>query len=263
MSHHHPHPPIQLEGVIVCKDYSDFLEQTLPENLQYFDRLVVVTHPNDKRTQEVCSKFTVDCVTTECMHEFGDSFNKGRAINLGLGHLRGRGWILQMDADIVLPYRFRDLLWRAQLQPEKLYGADRVNVYGWERWQRLKAHGRLIPHHKHRYFIQPPDCIGDRIVHHHHGYTPIGYFQLWNAAQHKLYPVDCGTAEHSDVLFAVQWNRRNRVLLPETVVYHLDSMKGPSPMGMNWGGRKTPLFGPPGSVIDGEDPYGTMADHPV
>jgi hypothetical protein len=260
--------PLFLEGVIVCKDYSDFLEQSLPMNLSYFDRLVVVTHPNDKRTQQVCAKFSVDCVTTEAMHEHGDAFNKGRAINIGLGHLRGLDWILHLDADVVLPHRFRDLLVRAQLQREKLYGADRVNIFGWNAWQKFKQSGMLVPYHKDRYFVHPPDDLGARIVHDEHGYCPIGYFQLWHTSQHKKYPIHTGTAEHSDVLFAIQWSRANRVLLPEVVVYHLDSMFGPSPMGQNWGGRKSPIFGPDGgALINGLDPYGgkavKLSDHPV
>lgn len=233
-----------LEGVIVCKDYSDFLEHTLPENLQYFDRLVVVAHPCDRATIDLCNRYSVDVVLTESMHEYGAKFDKARAINIGLGHLKGEDWILHLDADIVLPHRFRHLLWRAQLDRKNLYGADRVNVYGYDYWMAHKA--KTIPHHTHRYFVEPPRefPLGARIVHQDHGYAPIGFFQLWHATAGKKYPIVQGNAENTDVLFAIQWPRANRVLLPEVFVYHLDSEKGPKPMGANWNGRTTPHFGP-------------------
>lgn len=232
---------MNLEGVIVCKNYGDFLAETLPENLDQFDRLVVVTHPDDKETQAVCKRYSVICVTTTCMHDEGDSFNKGRAINLGISHLRGTGWILHLDADIVLPHHFRDMLHRARLEEKNLYGADRVNVIGYKHWQKFK-HKRL-PHHSQGYFVEPiaEFPVGARIVHHEHGYTPIGYFQLWHSSLHKRYPIHQGTAEHTDVLFAAQWARRDRVLLPEVIVCHLESE--PAAMGTNWNGRRTKRFG--------------------
>lgn len=231
---------MKLEGVIVCKDYADFLEESLPENMQFFDRLVVVTHYGDKKTQALCSKLSVDCVQTECMHDNGDAFNKGRAINLGLGHLHQSDWVLHLDADIVLPHNFRTLLGHARLQKENLYGCDRVNVYGYDHWQKNKH--KRVPSHAHRYFVEPPKefPLGARIIHHEHGYVPIGFFQLWHGP--RRYPITQGNAEHTDVLFACQWPRRQRVLLPEVIVCHLDSGNGN--MGQNWNGRQTPPFCP-------------------
>ena len=223
-----------LECVVVCENYGDFLATTLPINMQYFDRIVVVTHPDDKRTQEVCSLLSVDCVTTTCGHEDGDLFNKGRMINVGLGHLRGSGWILHLDADVVLPHNFRDLLNRAKLDKNKIYGADRVRVIGAETWNGVK-----VPAYSSRYFVAAdkshPGC--SRIIHSDHGYVPIGYFQLWSASLGKRYPIHQGSAEHTDLLFGIQWSRQDRSLLPEVIVYHLESEE--SKMGANWNGRKT------------------------
>ncbi len=236
--------PFSLECVVTCVDYSDFLEVTLPETLQHVDRLVVVTSHEDKATRDLCRKWSVDCVATDAMNEDDEKFNKGRGINLGLGHLRGLDWVLHLDADIVLPHGFRGLLSRAKLKKENLYGADRVNVYGYEHWEEHKH--KLTPHFSNEYFVQPPAefPLGARIIHKEIGWCPIGYFQLWHKTQGKRYTPNQGNAEHSDVLFAAQWARANRVILPEVVVYHLDSMNGPTPMGANWNGRKTPLFRP-------------------
>ena len=228
--------------VTVCHNYSDFLEETLPHNMESVDRMVGVTHPDDKKTISLCQKFSVDCVQTVAMHEDGDKFNKGRAINMGLGHMRGVDWILHLDADCLLPHNFKNMLHRAKLNPKNIYGADRVNVMGSEIWDDHKH--KLTPHYSSGYFVQPPKefPIGARIIHHEIGYTPIGYFQLWNKAMGKKYPIHQGNAEHTDVLFAAYWPRENRILLPEVIVCHLESHTDPQPMAANWNGRITPHF---------------------
>lgn len=247
---------MQIEAVIVCKDYSDFLEHTLPENVEQVDRLIVVTHPGDHKTKALCSKYSVDCVETHAFHHQGDKFNKGRAINVGLGHMRGLDWMLHMDADILLPHGFRNMMKRAHLDTANIYGADRVNVYGYEHWMDNKH--KTVPHYSHKYFVQPPGefPMGARIIHHEHGFTPIGYFQLFHKSSGKRYPIHQGNAEHTDVLFAIQWPREHRMLLPEIIVYHLESPNGPTPMGVNWEGRKTPIFGKCPTPVKVPKPYG-------
>lgn len=233
---------MKIEAVIVCKDYSDFLAHTLPENLNHLDRIVVVSHPNDKPTQALCTKLGVDCLETEVMHDSGDALNKGRCINLGLSHLRHEGWVLHLDADILLPHRFRSMLRHAKLSPDNLYGADRLNTISYDHWTNHKS--KTVPQHQWRCLVVPP-CefpVGSRLLHQEYGYCPIGYFQLWHSSCKRKYPIVSGSAEHSDVLFAVQWERRNRILLPEIFVYHLESEQG-SPMGANWSGRTTKPFG--------------------
>lgn len=233
---------MKLEGVLVCKDYADFLAHTLPENLPYFDRLVVVTHPGDKATRDLCSQYSVECVVTEVMHDYGDEFNKGRAIDLGLAHLKQDAWVLHLDADIVLPHNFKRLLDHARLDTRNLYGADRLDVYGYETW--MKHKDRRTPSHTRKFLVGAPDCfpLAARLLHNELGYLPIGFFQLWHG--HQRYPIVQGSAEHTDVLFAAQWGREKRILLPEILCYHLQSVTRRERMGTNWNGRRTPRFGP-------------------
>lgn len=240
---------MRLEAVIVCKDYSDFLRETLPLNLPHFDDVCVVTHPDDKATKTVCNHLSVECVTTTDFTKFGNSFNKGRAINLGLNHLQQTDWLLHLDADIVLPYNFRNLLHRSELNKDDIHGADRVNVYGWDAWQKIK-NSKVNPYTE-KWFIDPGFChaekapegmrFGARVVHAQYGYVPIGFFQLWHGSKGMQYNYRRGAAAGADVLFPAQWPRENRILLPEVVCYHLDS-ELKHKIGTNWKGRKSAPF---------------------
>ena len=236
--------PLFLEGVIVCRQFADLLEVTLGENLGHFDDLVVVTSHEDHQTAAVCQRHSVECVRTDAIcGRWGDAFNKGAAINIGLGHLSHRGWLLHLDADILLPDCFRTMLAKEWLEPDCLYGADRLNVIGWNQWQELKATAAYRRQFQYRCLVQNSGHpLGARLVHREYGYCPIGFFQLWHGSPRKRYPYNCGAAEHSDVVFALQWPGPKRRLLPQVLTYHLQS-EG-SRMGADWQGRKTQPFGP-------------------
>ena len=79
---------------------------------------------------------------------------------------------------------------------------------------------------------------------HIRGWAPVGYFQLWHPWKTGIssYPDDHSEADRTDVLFAQQWPRSKRALIPELAVYHLESE--PAVQGTNWGGRTTVRFGP-------------------
>jgi len=237
-----------IEAVITCVNYSDFLAHTLPHNMEMVERLVVVTHPNDRATKALCDKYCIDCIPTEIMHDDGDKFNKGRLINLGLSNLRHDGWLLHLDADVLLPHNFRHCLKMAKLDKTCIYGADRLNTKTYENWEKNKH--KTIPQHQYRFMVTPQSefSIGSRLLHLEYGYVPIGYFQLWHSCVRRTYPIVCGSAEHSDVLFGIQWPVEKRILLPTCFVFHLESE--PAKMGTNWDGRQTSPFGPPGTKIE-------------
>ncbi len=232
-----------LEGLTVCVNYADFLDHTLRHNLAAFQRFVVVTSFDDYATQGVCQKHSVECVQTDVMFEYGSKFNKGAAINLGLAYLRQTGWILHLDSDVILPDRFRNLLDKTPLQRDSVYGALRVNIRSYEQF-RKHLHDQWNPQFHHKYLLDTPEeCPpGATLIHREYGYCPIGYFQLWHGSQHKRYPAVHNSAEHDDVLHALQWPRAKRHMLPSVRVFHLESES--AGMGANWGGRKTKHFGP-------------------
>jgi len=243
----------RIEAIITCWNYSDFLAETLPWNLPHVDRLVVVTDHNDEGTQAVCAKWSVECVTTDAFSEKGEAFNKGSGINIGLQAIRQQGWIMQMDADVVLPVQFRNMLDKVGLQRDYIYGAERVNVVTFERWHQLKTQLREEPQFTYRYLVTTdPDLpIGANLVHKHYGWCPIGYLQLWHSKymheNNLRYPDTEGSAENMDVQWALRWPRRQRSLMPTVRVFHLESEA--SPMGANWSGRKTKPF-----TADGQAP---------
>lgn len=242
----------RLEAVITCLNYGDFLAETLPLNQSHLDRIVVVTGFNDELTKAVCEKHSVECVTTDMFTEGGRSFGKGPAINIGLQHLRQTGWVLQLDADIVLPNNCRNMLDKSALQRDCIYGAERVNVRSFERWAGLKAKFHADPQFAYRYLVTTPDDlpVGANLVHRQYGYCPIGFFQLWHASyahQHRLrYPETHGSAENEDVTWATRWPRAKRLLLPTVRVFHLESEQ--AKLGANWNGRKTKPFTPNGDA---------------
>lgn len=230
-----------LAGVTISVNYADFLEHTIHENLHFFDDFVVVTSFDDKHTQKVCNEHSVKCVKTDVFYENNQIFNKGAAINLGIAHLNFQDWILHVDSDVVLPDNFRNMLEKAYIDKNSIWGCDRVNICSFEEWEKFA--GNKKRQHKHHFILVPESGheLGARIIHNEYGYVPPGFFQLWHKSQHQRYPSANGVAEHDDLLHALQWRRENRKLIPSVFVYHLESEK--CQMGANWKGRKTKKFG--------------------
>ena len=241
-----------LEAVTVCVQYADFLAETVRYNAQHFHCWVIVTAPSDKETLELCRKRNLQCVVMDeldaCKEE---KFNKGRGIALGFNYLSSNAWVLHIDADVVLPPLTKQMLRLAKLDPTCIYGADRIEVKCWDDWQKLQASGYLHDQHGFHLCCNFPEKyhVGTRVIRGNYGYVPIGFFQLFHN-QHgvhagmrwKDYPDADSDAAHSDIKFALHWDRRKRVLLPELVVVHLESER--VPFGANWRGRKTKRFGP-------------------
>ncbi len=240
-----------IEAVTVCVGYGDFLAATLNENLPLLDDLVVVTTPDDEETRAVCRKHSVHHVLSE-EHRRGGPFNKARLIQRAFDQISSKDWVLHLDADIILPRKFRQFVEWAHLDPQSIYGADRCSLIGWDEWQRFKQYAGCWDNHSHesRHWFHPKHQTGSRWVSKLHGYVPIGAFQLFHGSAMidqgyhlRRYPYHHGDAARTDIQFALQWDRRQRQVLPEVIVLHLESEKGK--LGANWAGRTTPRFGPP------------------
>lgn len=234
-----------LECVVVCVNYSDFLCWTLPFNKQHFDRMVVVTSSEDKKTQKLCEYWNVMCVVTDVCYENQETFNKGKMINEGLKHLSQKDWVLHLDADIYLPPTFGNILRSLKLDKESIYHFDRLMCESFEDWikflqQPTLQHENHIWVHQHKEFR-----LGVRLCKlAYGGMLPIGYSQLWNQCHFKYtYPTEHTTAARGYVQFALKFDRDKRQFLPEIFGIHLETKITGEGMGSNWNGRKTPFFG--------------------
>jgi hypothetical protein len=162
--------------------------------------------------------------------------------------------MIHIDADTVLPRNFRGLIENIEPRKDCIYGVDRVHCPSWEDWHRHST--TTDPDQKH-YLVHSPGGwkTGTRLSHFDYGgYVPIGFFQMWNRESRiNRYPtIQDGGAEHTDVLHSLQWERPNRVLIPEVIAIHLESE--PCSIGANWNGRITKKFGPSGQGSSPRNP---------
>ena len=237
---------MHIDGVTVCLDYSDFLAETLPLNIRQCDRFVVVTAPEDLATQRVCDFYNVDVVLTDVFQSRWGECHKAKGINAGLDWLAAdagfAGWVLHLDADIVLAPRTKTLLDHANLPKDVLHGADRVSVPNAQAWAAFKALP-VSQHDGYHVSLEPFKVMPRFNAWHLGGYAPPGYFQLWHPHTTGVtrYPDEHSNGDKTDVLHCAQWERARRALLPEVYVYHLESE--PAEQGTNWGGRVTKRFG--------------------
>ena len=235
--------PLKIEAVTVCVNYADFLAEVAPFNIPHLHRWLIVTTEDDLLTREVCRRLGLEClVTSEHTREGG--FSKGRLIERGLQHLSAEGWRLHMDADIVLPFQTQRLLQIAHLDEKKIYGCDRIMIHSWQKWQSFKASGWLTLANSCAVNFPAGIQVGTRWTDSVAGFCPIGFFQLWHSDQDlwrgvraKRYPILHNDSCRTDTQHALQWDRRQRELLPELIVTHLESEA--APLGANWKGRTT------------------------
>ena len=214
---------ISLKAILVCVDYHDILSLTLPDNALHFESVTVVTTPADKKTQEVVSKIpNAQCHLTDTFYAHDCAFNKGAAMEEGFDVMGRDGWIVVLDADIVLPPHMHF----PALDTQQIYGVHRrmledVSLYaeGWyhkiEEWKTLST-------------------MNDTDI-------AVGFFQLFHASANHLsnrpwYPVEWKHAGGCDSFFERKWSNQNRIRLFDFQVLHLGTP------GRNWFGRTTPFL---------------------
>jgi hypothetical protein len=228
---------LRLEAVTACVGFDDLLDVTLPLNHPQVDTFIVVTSHDDRATQQVAKKHGAICVQADLFKKNGRHFNKGAALNAGMGRFQYHGWRLHLDADIILPDNFRRVLFNhTHLDRSCLYGADRIDIIGLGELDCLRARWLKSQQAAWSFLVNPAHQrpIGSRYVDTLRGYLPLGFFQLWHAANQHPYPWSLGTAEHDDILFADQWPQSQRRHLPTVVTYHLSARK--PAWGENWDG---------------------------
>jgi hypothetical protein len=232
----------KLEAVIICDKYSDFLRHTLPTNKFLFNKLVIVTSHEDYDTRKLCEHYHVQCVPTDELETRHGKLRKGAGINVGLDELDGDGWVVHIDADIWLPPQTRLLLEQAELDKSMIYGVDRFLVRGAETWETF-LEKPVLQHECGAYIHLGAFPLGTRVMQGNaRGYVPIGFFQMWHPITSKIheYPEGHTDAGREDGVFAMQWPRHKRAMIPEIVGYHLESDDASN--ALNWSGRKSAPF---------------------
>lgn len=213
--------PEKLEGLVVCVGYGDFLSWSLPENMKHFDRLVVVTSPDDKQTQAVAMACGAELVISERFRENGAVFNKGKMLNDGFDRLDLDGWVLVLDADIVFREGMRRRLFSRLLNERSLYYVTRFNTPSEDREGWL---GQWLEQPERFTELEFDDPGSNQM--------PWGYFQLFHGSAGRRYSEEFETAGEVDYEFQMRWPASHKVLLPEGVVHIAHG-----PFGSNWNGR--------------------------
>ena len=239
---------MKIEAVVVAVNYTDFFCWTALANRGIFDKVVVVTDKKDKRVPTICSHYGYTCVQSDDLFSSDGRFLKFKAINLGLAKIDPNAWVCFLDSDIVLQPITRRVLEELKLDKKCLYGIDRLDCTGLKEWieyclnPTLVTDNWLLTQSRFRSF-------GSRIVHYwgqqgengkFGGWKPLGFFQLTHRSSFTEYPDDCSGADHCDMVFANQYSRENRVLIPELFGIHLESVG--DRWGQNWAGRTSKSF---------------------
>lgn len=236
---------MKLEAVTVCINYSDFLRFTLPHNKKFFDKYVIVTSSEDKKTQALCHKHHVKCVTIK-KDKLVELDSKGLAINKGLEHLDKNAWVLHLDGDIWLPPLTRTILNNYPLQEDCIYGTDRFMCESYEDWiEFLDSEQYKDIHYEWVFLDMAKFKIGPRMIQYYgEGYWPIGFFQLWHPKGSGVYdyPNSKVGYDRDDVLHMKRWPKGKRIFIPDFIPIHLSSQLHEK--GQNWEGRSTKQFGP-------------------
>lgn len=215
-----------LDVVMTCVNYGDFLSVSLNENIKYFSpkRITVVTDGNDIVTQKICDLFGVNCVITDKFYEDGAVFNKGKGINEGINSIKDPEWILLTDADIVFPSNIIDVLSKKVVDQNVLYSASRFLCHTYEKFLKYKNNEiGLID-------------MGDVNL-----CQPKGYFQLFYYFHPRLlnkdycYPITSKDASWSDLEFSDCFKEQKECIDDIKLIHLGEESK-------NWRGRVTKKF---------------------
>lgn len=219
---------MRLEAVMVCVDYGDFLNITLPYNKRQFDDITVVTTKNDIETINICRKNDVKVVTTDKMYENGARFNKGKALNEGIKKVDKSDWVLITDADMAMDINLRSILESKDLDEDSIYGTSRYMCPNYNEW--LK-------------YLKEPLTVNEWAYQRRKKTVGVGFFQLVNGCcdilkeNDKWYSENYGHCGRSDRMFLNLFpaEKRGRLRAP---CIHL----GDDEMSTNWCGRITNRF---------------------
>lgn len=203
---------------MVCVEYGDLLEITLPWNLMHFKEILVVTTPWDHRTANAVKTCggNVGLYYTDSFYSNGALFNKWLALEEGIDSFGRHGVLSILDADI---------LWPRDPSISRLKNFEEGYLYSPAR--RLQ-HDINAPIPVENLWSALPKFID---------YEWAGYTQIFHASDYHLptapwHEINWVHAGGADSAFQNLWPRECK-RRPSWEVLHL------GPPGRNWCGRCT------------------------
>lgn len=113
-------------AITISTNYDDILQYILPQNQKFFDKWIIVTHKDDKKTIDLIDKFNFKNVELLFFDFYADGkiFNKGGAIKFAQKTIPSSniGDVLLLDSDILLPDNFNDIIKNIDTKNDVLYG---------------------------------------------------------------------------------------------------------------------------------------------
>jgi hypothetical protein len=175
---------------------------------------MVVTSPADTATQQICEHLGVRTHVTNAFYEKGAKFNKGKAMEEAFEAYGRTGWMLILDADIIIP---KTLEYLRELRSGFLYGTYRKVLKDPTQWN--------------------PEYDPRRLRRERESEIP-GFFQYFDCSDPVLskrpwYDTTFAHAGGGDSYFQTLWSPSHKVKI-NTDVIHL------GPRDANWYGRATP-----------------------
>ena len=119
-----------IQVVVICVNYSDFLRITYQQNIRFFNRnnYYIITAKDDQETVDLCIELNIRYETYDDFYINSSKLNKSGAINKIQKRLHNdfpKDWILLLDADIILPNNFDELFLSRCINNKCLYSFKR------------------------------------------------------------------------------------------------------------------------------------------
>lgn len=200
--------------ILISVEYGDILNLTLPYNMPFFSEVMVVTTSIDHETIDVAQRCGAQVHTTDAFYRRRAIFNKFAALEEGLDVFGRHGWMLIMDADIVIPQRRHEF-------------APQIGQIYIPRRRILARIPRKIPEERTWRTLKCP-MLNEEFA---------GYFQLFHADDPVIGPApwhktDWTWAGGPDSFMHAKWDLRNKIRPPFDVLHLGEPFR-------NWAGRVT------------------------
>jgi hypothetical protein len=221
----------ELRAILVCVDYGDLLEITLPYNRHHFSEVMVVTSFNDERTVKCALQNNSHVYQTNAFYTDGAVFNKFRALEEALDSYGRYGWMCIMDADVLWP---KHIPWQF-VEPRKAFASNGGPLlYPGNLYTPLRRMCEDLTHGA------PHEPYWKSYPLHPQQVEWAGYTQIFHADDPHLGPApwhqtDWTHAGGADSFFQQLWPKENKKRPPFECL-HLGSA------GRNWCGRVTPYL---------------------